>query len=313
MPQDYSFLVDGEQCTGLFFEAEGFEAQGFEAQPDTNTAPCIVMAHGLAAIKEMRLPAYAARFAAAGWNVLVFDYRCFGASDGSPRQWLDIPRQHQDWHAAIDAVKQDPRVDSHRIALWGTSLSGGHVIHVASERSDITAIVSQVPHMDGRASGDEVDFKVLARLLLRAVADKIKSLFGGEPVYIRSSGEPGELAIMTAEGESEGYLRLVPEGMTFDRRLSARFLLQVLNYSPAKSLPGVSVPSLLQVGLEDKTTPPEPAIEAAKSNSKTELICYQAGHFQPYIEPLFDTVVADQIAFLKRVLKTDRQKKRAKA
>ncbi len=297
MPQDYSFSVNGERCAGLWFEAKGFETQA-----DAESAPCIVMAHGLAAIKEMRLPAFAERFAAAGWHVMVFDYRCFGASEGSPRQWLDIPRQHQDWHAAIDAAKQDPRVDSQRIALWGTSLSGGHVIHVASERSDIAAIVSQVPHMDGRASGDEVDFKVLARLLARAVADKAKSLFGGKPIYIQSSGEPGELAIMTAEGESEGYLRLVPEGTPFDRRLSARFLLQVLNYSPAKSLPDVSVPSLIQVGLEDKTTPAEPAIKAAESTPNAELICYQTGHFQPYIEPLFATVVSDQIAFLKRAL-----------
>lgn len=292
MPQEHSFTVDGDRCAALLFEAQGADTQ----------APCIVMAHGLAAIKEMRLPAYAERFAAAGWHVLVFDYRCFGASEGKPRQWLDIKRQHQDWHAAIDAAKQMPQVDPKRICLWGTSLSGGHVIQIASERSDIAAIVSQVPHTDGRASGDEVDIKVLLRLLLRAVADSIKSWFGGKPVYIQSSGEPGELAIMTAEGESQGYLKLAPEGLPFDRRLSARFLLQVLNYSPGKALPGLTIPSLIQVGLEDKTTPPEPAIEAAKACPHAELVCYQTGHFQPYVEPMFDAVVADQVAFFKRSL-----------
>lgn len=293
MPRDIRFSVDGDECAALWFDAQG------ESEGNTGQAPCIVMAHGLAAIKEMRLPAYAERFAAAGWHVLLFDYRCFGASEGSPRQWLDIRRQHRDWHAAIDTAKQDPRVDPSAIGLWGTSLSGGHVIQVASERDDIAAIVSQVPHMDGRASGDEVDLKVLLKLLLRAIADKAKSWLGGNPIYVQSSGEPGELAIMTAAGESQGYLQLVPEGMPFDRRLSARFLLQVLNYSPGKRLPMLRMPSLIQVGLEDKTTPAEPAIAAANASPNAQLLCYQTGHFQPYVAPLFDTIVEDQIAFFR--------------
>lgn len=35
--------------------------------------PVIVMAHGLGGVKEMRLDAYAERFAAAGYAALVFD------------------------------------------------------------------------------------------------------------------------------------------------------------------------------------------------------------------------------------------------
>ena len=62
---------------------------------------CAVMAHGLSAVRDQRLPAYAERFAAAGLAVLLFDYRHFGASGGEPRQLLDIGRQLDDWRAAI--------------------------------------------------------------------------------------------------------------------------------------------------------------------------------------------------------------------
>ena len=59
------------------------------------------MAHGLSAVRDMRLPAYAERFAAAGLAVLLFDYRGFGASGGEPRQVADIGAQLDDWRTAI--------------------------------------------------------------------------------------------------------------------------------------------------------------------------------------------------------------------
>ena len=112
--QDVVFMSRGERCAGWFYRAEGVKR-----------ASCVVMAHGLAAVKEMRLDAYAERFAAAGHHVLVFDYRHFGASTGEPRQLLDIAREHEDWVAAVEYARGRPEVDPDRIALWGSSLSGG--------------------------------------------------------------------------------------------------------------------------------------------------------------------------------------------
>ncbi len=98
------------------------------------------------------LDAYAERFAAAGWSVLVFDYRHLGASGGEPRQILDIGRQRADWHAALAFARTLPEVDVNRIALWGSSFGGGHVLRVASEDTRIAAIVAQCPFTDGPAS-----------------------------------------------------------------------------------------------------------------------------------------------------------------
>ena len=102
--EDVVFISHGERCAGWFYSAEGVER-----------ASCVVMAHGLAAVKEMRLDAYAERFAAAGHHVLVFDYRHFGASTGEPRQLLDIGRQHEDWAAAV-GVRPQPSRGGSRIA-----------------------------------------------------------------------------------------------------------------------------------------------------------------------------------------------------
>lgn len=94
-------------------------------------SPVVVMAHGFGAVRALRLYAYAERFAAAGYAVVVFDYRSFGESEGEPRQVLDIAMQHEDWRAALRFARSLEGIDHTRVVAWGTSFSGGHVITVA--------------------------------------------------------------------------------------------------------------------------------------------------------------------------------------
>jgi alpha-beta hydrolase superfamily lysophospholipase len=61
------------------------------------------MAHGFGGTRDCGLLPYAEGFAAAGLDVLLFDYRGFGDSSGSPRQLVSHRRQRQDYHAAIAA------------------------------------------------------------------------------------------------------------------------------------------------------------------------------------------------------------------
>lgn len=94
-------------------------------ESDPSGAPLLVMAHGLGAVRTMRLDAYAERFAAAGYACLVFDYRNFGDSGGAPRQLLDVNMQLADWGAAVDYAHTLAGIDRNRIGLWGTSFGGG--------------------------------------------------------------------------------------------------------------------------------------------------------------------------------------------
>ena len=87
--------------------------------------PCVVMAHGFTGTRD-QLTCYAETFARAGLAALTFDYRHFGGSEGSPRQIVDIGKQMEDWRSAIAMARTLDGVDSTRIALWGSSLSGGH-------------------------------------------------------------------------------------------------------------------------------------------------------------------------------------------
>src|SRR5690606_41169270 len=66
-------------------------------------------------------------FAAAGYAVVVFDYRSFGESEGEPRQVLDIAMQHEDWRAALRFARSLEGIDHTRVVAWGTSFSGGQI------------------------------------------------------------------------------------------------------------------------------------------------------------------------------------------
>lgn len=283
--EEARFNSGGLVCAGWFYRTD-----------HSGVRPTVVMAHGLAGIKEMRLDAYAERFCAAGYHVLVFDYRHFGDSQGEPRQVLDIGRQHQDWASAVAFARNQPEVDETRIALWGSSLSGGHVIAMA-ERAGAAAVIAQVPHVDGLASTLALGPRQAARLAAHALVDVASVVFRHAPHYVPASGAPGSLALMTAP-EAVGYLELVPPGQHFDQRVASRFALRIGLYSPGRALRSLDLPVLVQVGTQDRTTPPGPAIKAARRNPRVMLSTYDAGHFQPYTGELFESFVSEQIAFL---------------
>lgn len=299
---DVTFVVEGTECSGWWYAAAG--GDGPIDGGDDRRLPCVVMAHGLAAVKEMRLDAYAERFAAAGLHVLVFDYRHFGTSDGEPRQLLDIDAQHADWEAAVAYARTRPSVDGGRIVLWGSSLSGGHVLHMA-ERVDAAAVIAQVPHTDAASSVRSTGLAASARLGLHAMYDAARGALGLSPHYVPATGRPGELAIMTSSEATE-YLDLVPEGFDFDQRVAARFGLTLGGYSPGRRLADLAMPVLVQVGTQDQTTPPEPAIKAADAARNVTLKVHDVGHFEPYIGEAFEVFVGEQIEFLRSTVLTGR-------
>ncbi|MDI2032424.1 alpha/beta fold hydrolase [Saccharopolyspora sp. TS4A08] len=207
----------------VWFESGGVRCAAWLYVPtaEGGPRPLVVMAHGLGAVREWRLDAFAERFAAQGWMVLVFDYRYLGASEGSPRQLLDIGDQLDDWRAALDYGRSLPEVDPDRIAVWGTSFGGGHVLRVAGEDHGVAAVVAQCPFTDGPAS-------LISRLrssplstvglIIAAVLDVFGSVFGAKPVLAPVVGVwwmPAFLVSPTAIAEAS---KLIPAGT----RLSSR-------------------------------------------------------------------------------------------
>src|SRR5260370_15211566 len=134
------------------FNAEGVILRGWFYAAEPSPAPAVVMAHGFSAVKEMYLDRFAEVFHGAGLNVLVFDNRNFGASDGEPRQEIDPWAQVRDYRHAITYASTLPEVDAARIGIWGSSYSRGHVLVVSAFDRRVQAVVSQVPLLSGPAN-----------------------------------------------------------------------------------------------------------------------------------------------------------------
>ena len=267
--------------------------------PGTGPFPAVVMGHGLGAIREMGLSAYAERFVAAGYACLVFDYRHFGASTGEPRQLLSVARQREDWKAAISYARARPEIDPNRVALWGSSFGGGHVIATAAEVPVAAAIV-QCPFTDGLSSTLAVPPLTIARVLVRAVRDQAAAVLHRDPVMIPLAGDPGTTALMTAEDVVPGYLSLVPDGVTFRNEVAARAAFDILRSRPGARAGAVTCPLHVTICDNDTVAPARTSSRRVHKAPHAEVLHRPVGHFDIYSGEEFEHVVSAQLAFLQR-------------
>src|SRR5436305_3121277 len=166
------------------------------SNPRESGGACVVLAHGFTGVRDMQLHRPAERFAAAGIGALVFDYRHFGDSGGYPRQLVSIRDQYRDWDAAIAFVQQLDWVEPSRVALWGTSLSGGHVIDAGLRHPEIAAVIAQTPLVDGLAEMLRTPPGLGLRLAVDGLRDALRPLRGRTPLLVPVSAPPGGYAVL---------------------------------------------------------------------------------------------------------------------
>lgn len=293
-----TFLSGGTTCVGWHLTG---------AVEDLSTPagrPCVVMAHGFGGTRDTGLLGYAEGFAAAGLDVLLFDYRGFGDSSGTPRQRVSYRDQRSDYRAAIAAARALPGVDPSRIVLWGTSYSGGHVVPAAVEDGRIAAIVSMTPAMDGCAALAAIARRhplTLVPLVLHGLRDLVRAVLRRDPHLLPIVGEPGTTAMITAPGALAGYQSLA--GPTWRNEVCARAALEVALNRPTTYAARLRTPILVQVGENDAVAPPAAAWAAAeKAGRYAEVRNYPVNHFDVYDGVWQQRLLADQVAFLTRTL-----------
>jgi dienelactone hydrolase len=291
---DVGFDSWGDRCAAWLYRPER-----------DDPAPIVVMAHGFSAVREQGLDRYAERFAQSGCAVLLFDYRHFGASAGEPRQLLDIRRQLADWASAIAFARTLEGVDHDRLALWGSSFSGGHVLATAARDHGVAAAVAQVPFTDGLRNLPALGLAHSLRLTFEGLRDAAGALIGRPPHMVAAVGPPGSLAVMNSPDAEPGLRAVDPPGSTWRNEVAARIALTVGFYRPGARAGRIRCPLLVCVADEDLVTPPGPAALAARRAPRGELRHYPIGHFDVYLGDAFERAVSDQLEFLGRHLLTD--------
>ena len=285
------------QRNDLTFESQATRCAAWHYPADGDS--CVVMGHGLGGTREGGLAQYAERFQKAGMQTLVFDYRFFGDSQGEPRQLGSIPKQLQDWQAAVDFARKLPGVE--RIALWGTSFSSGHVLTTASRNPEIAAVIAQNPMVDGRAAFLQAARRVGAWMVLKttllALADAVRGVMGRPPLTMPIAARPGELGFLTAPDSLPGYSAMAP--VYARNEVSARMALTTAGYRPNQV--ALHCPLLLQICQNDTVAPVFAALELGR-RLHAEVETYPIGHFDIYFGDYFERCVQSQVRFLREHL-----------
>jgi uncharacterized protein len=120
---------DNMRISGWFFPADKAGAPG----------PAVVLCHGVWTGRRECLP-LALRFRGAGYNVLCFDFRAHGMSDG---RFTSLGHHEaNDVIGAVHYLKQRPEVDPARIGVIGFSMGAAATIQAAARCQAIAAVVA---------------------------------------------------------------------------------------------------------------------------------------------------------------------------
>jgi hypothetical protein len=268
------------------FSSAGLTLRGWYYRPkELPRAPAIIMSHGFSAVKEQGLSGFAEKFQAAGFAVLVFDYRHLGASDGADRGRVIPQEQHDDLRAAIAWLCARDDVDASRIGLWGTSYAGGHAMFVGSLDPRIKAIVAQAPAISvARSLIGLVGETGFAQYLGLLADDHAARNAGGAGKRIPVVAPEGEPSVLSTPDSHAWFMRTGAAAGSWINETSLESVARMAEYLPA-SLIGVvgAKPLLLIAGVNDSLIPIQQVREVhATAPEPKALVEYPCGHFDFY-------------------------------
>ena len=105
---------------------DGERLHGWWIESRSATIGHVLLCHGNAGNIADRL-LHAALLSAAGFDVLLFDYRGYGASTGTPSE----EGTYRDARAALRCLLEQPEVDPRRVVYFGESLGGAIALELA--------------------------------------------------------------------------------------------------------------------------------------------------------------------------------------
>ncbi|EMG9455671.1 alpha/beta hydrolase [Acinetobacter baumannii] len=273
-------------------------AADFYIPKTNNKSAVIIMAHGFAGLRQFKLIQYAQRFAQAGYAVILFDYRYWGGSTGKPREMISINSQLEDWKTMIQYASTCKFIDNRRIVLWGTSLSGGYALSLASELKNIQAIMVQIPYVDGTETAKLYPLQRYPQALKLSSQDYMGSKMGLNPKRLPVVDQY-KLCFMPTADSYYGYLSIVNPDYYWSGEVPARVFFNLMRYRPIQLVRQINIPVLFIAAQHDSLIPIESSREAATNIAP--FVSYHEWdmkHFDIYHGSWFEKAVTTQLEFL---------------
>lgn len=294
--------------TSFSVTVDGLALHGDLHRPDPalhpGPVPGIVMSHGFSATRRMGLPAFAEAFAAAGFAVALYDHRCLGGSEGTPRLAIDPWLQTMDMRAVLDWLERQPGIDPGRLALWGSSFSGGESIVLAAVDQRVRAVIANAPFAGTDASLDPAAegsaFEQIAAIIRGDAPIPERIVIGPMPV-VREPGDEGP-AFLDQPESSEWFLREGP-GTGWQNLFTASFTSDP-SFDPMVCARRISPRALMMnVATQDRVAPTATALAAfERALEPKRLSMFDGHHFSDYAGDVRDHSIRVMIEFLEEHL-----------
>jgi dipeptidyl aminopeptidase/acylaminoacyl peptidase len=290
------------QTTQVEFFSAGERVRGLWRTPDEPRARlrAVVQGPGWLGLKDANLYVrYHEALTAAGFGVLVFDYRGFGDSEGARE--LSPAGQLTDLVNAVTYLTARDDVDADAIGVFGTGgTGGGNAVLLADTDRRVRAAVSQVPVADGR------DW--LHRM--RSESDWLAFLGGlDEDRRLRVTTGQGrrvhpreEIMVPTAERRTTTIKADVDDRVPTAVSLAAAD--EILDYRPIDAARRLTTP-LMVIGVEgDATTPTDhaEALYEAAAGPRCLVMQRHTTHYAAY-DQYWETVTPLIVQWFDRFLR----------
>jgi dipeptidyl aminopeptidase/acylaminoacyl peptidase len=277
------------------FYIEGVKIAGILRSPDSASGPrpAIVQGPGWLGLKDAKLYLpYHEALTAAGFHLLIFDYRGFGDSEGDRGQLLpDL--QLQDLINAVTYLETLPEVDAQNIGAFGSGgTGGGNSILLGAVDKRIKCVVSQVPVSDGSDWLHRMrqEHEWVAFLKMLSDDRKLRVVTGsGALVHPRE-----EIMVATPERKKTNVKGDVDDKIPTQVPLACAEA--ILRYKPIDVVALLAPTPLLIIGVEDDAvTPTDHAIDLYEAAGEPKKIIMQRDttHYEAYKQ--YGDIVIPQI------------------
>jgi fermentation-respiration switch protein FrsA (DUF1100 family) len=279
------------------FKSEGDAVVGNLFLPDTDPPLGAVIAVGpLTSVKEQASGAYARAMAARGFAALAFDYRCFGESEGLPRQFEDPAANVADIKNAATALLDEPTLAGLPLAGLGVCFGAGPMVCAVAEDDRFAAFAAVAGVFTDRAKTEASMGAAFEAAIERGRAAEQKLLDSGDaetiPAVARDGGDVG----MPLREAYEYYGTPRGQVPNYVNAYAVQSLAYSLPFDARSAADVIDVPVLV-VHSEAALAPDlARAFFAAVTTPKRELWLKSEGQIDFYDDPALITAAADAVA-----------------
>ena len=248
------------------------------------------------------MPQVAEAFQEASINVLVYDPRCLGESDGQPRNEIDPSRQVSDYLDALTFLLTQETVDPNRIAFWGMSFSATVALCAAALDKRAKLCVAACPYFDIKPPPNKV-----ALVLAKCMRDRESRYAGNSPTYLpmltAAGRNPAGLHLQPTQEELELVFNAQRRGAAnFENKITLETYYNFITWSPEEIMKYLDpTPVLFIVPELDTWSPPERqlALYETLSSPKQMHTVPGKGHLTLFGGDEFAGLMQLQVEFLK--------------